>query len=387
MRRIRIADFSTHVSGPTGSLLLRSVGAEVVKIENHRFGDGNRSVPSAPMIGANSTYHQALNFGARSIAADSQSEEWPAVVRAMAKWADCVIAGGRPSDARRLGLDRETIAAINPQAIHCHISGYGPLGPWAERAAHGQNPDALAGLVELEADESGHPRIAAWKPGGTSFAGAMAAMAILAALWHRAERGVVLNVETSLWEAAVWWNWRELTPAANNAEEWKIREFGSRYGVYRAADDRPILIAPIEKKFWDAFCEIAGLEDLRSTGDWSSRYDVGEKSPASRERVLIADAIRMRTLEEWAGLFGPKGIPFCEILTANEVLRTPQAEAMKMLVPIENGDGFAIRPPVRLVDGNGIPAIGIDGRLPALGEHSQEYRPLIDAELRKGEVK
>ena len=383
-RRIKVVDFSTHVSGPTASLFLRSVGADVVKVENERIGDGNRAVPAAPTIDGHSIYHQALNWGARSIAADAKGEEWPAWVRAMTRWADVVIIGGRPSDAKRLGLDRETIAAIDPQVIHCHISGYGSAGPWMERAAHGQNPDALAGLVDLQVDDDGNPQPIGWRPAGTSFAGVAAAVGILGALWHRSERGVVLNVETSLWESAIWWNWRELTAEANLHEEWgRIRDFGSRYATYRTSDGPAVLVAPIEEKFWRAFCDVAGLDELRETGDWASRYDFGEQAESGPERTQIGRAIAEKPLGEWLQLLEPTGVPFCEILGATDVVNVPQVEAMGMFVPLASS-GVAIRPPVRLTSADEV-AFPPDGRLPDLGADTDDFRPLMERELRQEE--
>lgn len=380
-RTLRVADFSTHVSGPTASLFLRAVGADVVKIENHRFGDGNRSVPAAPVVGDNSIYHHALNWGARSVAVDVRSDEWPAWVRAMTRWADVVIVGGRPSDTKRLGLDRATIAAIDDQVIHCHVSGFGPSGPWAERAAHGQNPDALAGLVDLGVDARGNLQPTGWRPAGTSFAGVVAALGVMAAMWHRAERGVVLAVETSLWEAAVWWNWRELTAEANLHEDWgRIRDFGSRYATYRTSDGFPVLIAPIEQKFWQAFCDASGLDALRETGDWTSRYDFGEQTDDGSERQTIAQAIESKSLADWHDLLEPTGMPFCEILDASRVVEAPHTAAREMLVPLLDTGGVAVRPPLDLVDGDN-PVFRVEPTLPPLGADTEEFRHLMEQEL------
>jgi crotonobetainyl-CoA:carnitine CoA-transferase CaiB-like acyl-CoA transferase len=373
---IKVADFSTHVSGPTASLFLRAVGAEVVKVENPRSGDGNRMMSQSPQVGGASIYHHALNWGAKSVAVDARSAGWGGWVAAMAGWADVVIVGGRPSDTRRLGLDRASIAAHNPRAIHCHISGYGPTGPWAERAAHGQNADALAGLVDLTRDEAGDPVPVGWRPAGTSFAGVSAAIGILGALVHRAATGTVLAVETSLWESALWWNWREITAAATVGESWgKITDFGSRYCTYRTSDDRAILIAAIEQKFWEQLCDALGLPDLRERGDWSSRYDFGAAGSDGPERRRLATVLRSRTLADWIAVLEPAGVPFCEILTATDVLQTDQFAHVGMIVDVE-ASGPALRPPLRLLSGTE-PAPDAARRLPELGEHTEEFRRLF----------
>jgi crotonobetainyl-CoA:carnitine CoA-transferase CaiB-like acyl-CoA transferase len=371
----KVADFSTHLSGPTASLFLRAAGAEVVKIENPRFGDGNRWMDSSPQVGGGSIYHHAINWGAKSIAVDPQSDAWPEWVRALTQWADVVIVGGRPSDASRLGLDADTVQGINDQIIYCHISGYGDRGPWLERTAHGQNPDALAGLVDVMRTASGGFEPVGWRPAGTSFAGVCAALGILGALYHREVTGHPLTVRTSLWEAALWWNWRELTAQATVGEKWGVvKDFGSRYAIYRTADDRPILLAPIEQKFWEAFCDAAGLTDLRYRGDWSTRYDFGSAERESAERTQIAEIIAAKTLDEWISILEETRVPFCEVLEASRVLETEQLRSIEMLVEIPGTDFVALRPPVRLTGDETLEAIAARRRLPGLGEHTEEFR-------------
>src|SRR5579863_2845343 len=80
--RPRVADFSTHFSGPMASRLLSDLGADVVKIENPRIGDGNRSL--SPYLDGTGLMHVALNAGARSLAIDRRSPHWQEVVAAAA---------------------------------------------------------------------------------------------------------------------------------------------------------------------------------------------------------------------------------------------------------------------------------------------------------------
>jgi crotonobetainyl-CoA:carnitine CoA-transferase CaiB-like acyl-CoA transferase len=373
---LRVADFSSHVSGPTTSLFLRAVGAEVVKVENPAHGDGNRQMAASPQIDGGSIYHHALNWGAKSVIADPRAPDWAAWVSGMTGWADVVIVSGRPSDVRRLGLDRASVGTANARAIHCHISGYGPSGPWAERAAHGQNPDALAGLFDLEVDEHGRPHPLPWRAVGTSLAGVMGALGVFAALWRRAETGEVLAVETSLWESAIWWNWRQLTALANLDEDWgRVRDFGSRYSTYATADQRALLIAPVEEKFWRAFCEAAGVPDHATTGDWRDRYDFGELALDGAERAWLSDVIARHPLDWWITALEPSGVPFCEVLSPKDVLAAPQLAETAMLVDLERG-GTAIRPPIRLVSDDGpCPLPGT--ALPTLGQDTEAFRSLL----------
>src|SRR3954454_2122613 len=100
---LRVVDFSTHLSGPLATHLLTELGATVVKVENPRTGDGNRAI--FEVGGGMGLFHLALNSGARSLAVDRRSELWPEVVAAAARWADVVVVGARPLDARKRGTD------------------------------------------------------------------------------------------------------------------------------------------------------------------------------------------------------------------------------------------------------------------------------------------
>jgi alpha-methylacyl-CoA racemase len=126
--RPRILDFSTHLSGPIASCLLRDLGAEVIKVENPRTGDGLRDL--LPRIATTGKYHAGLNAGARSLAISTRSEHWSGVVAACAGWADAVTVGSRPVDARKRGLDFATLRAANPELVYCSVSGHGAAGPW-----------------------------------------------------------------------------------------------------------------------------------------------------------------------------------------------------------------------------------------------------------------
>src|SRR5690348_15359123 len=87
----RVADFSVHFSGPVASRHLAQLGADVLKIEAPRTGDGNRW--DRPHVHGVSALHHYLNAGARSLVADARTPEWAEIVGAVARWADVVVVG------------------------------------------------------------------------------------------------------------------------------------------------------------------------------------------------------------------------------------------------------------------------------------------------------
>ncbi len=326
---LRIVDFSTHLSGPLATHLLTELGADVVKVEHHRHGDGNRARLEGEMIDGAGVMHLALNSGARSLAVNSHSEDWPKVIAACAEWADAVVVGTRPADARRRGMDFETMKRANSRLVYCSVSGFGDNGPWRDYTAHGQTIDTFAGLVPVEPGEIQPKTRAGWRSSGPALGGIFAALGVLSALYRR-ENGVdrAQYVSVSLWQAAMWWSWRDLTTLANSGHRWlDYSDLGSRYGLYATADDRALLLAPVEKRFWEAFCDLLGLpEEHRELGDWSSGMCHGAGADFDRERVEIAARVRQRTLDEWLPLLEAAEIPFAPMLSLEEALASEHAE-------------------------------------------------------------
>lgn len=329
----KVADFSTHFSGPVASRRLAQLGADVLKIEHPKLGDGNRSFP--PFYEGEGIHHLYLNAGTRSLALDPRAPEWPKVVEAVGKWADVVIVGNRPSNARRMGIDPATLLALNPQLVYCMITGYGVAGEWAAQPAHGLNMDALAGAVPLERKDGGPEVPEHYRSAGTTIAGIEAAMGIYAALHRRAqgEGGQVVHV--SVWEAALSWMWRDLATYANAHKPWpNYRDLGSRYAVYGTRDEKAILVCPIERRFWERFCDALELPAaLRSRGDWSGGADMGPGY--DDERGLIGKRFAARSRDEWLQILRAAEVPVAPVLDWREAMSSAHAEANGVMARYE----------------------------------------------------
>ncbi|MEB3370513.1 CaiB/BaiF CoA transferase family protein [Saccharopolyspora mangrovi] len=321
---MRIVDFSTHLPGPLAAHLLAELGADVLKVERPGTGDGNRDRRAT--IAGLGDLHVALNSGTRSLAVDSRSARWPEIVGACARWADAVIVGARPESARRLALDFASLTTHNPSLVYCGISGYGARGPWSSLPAHGQNVDARAGAVPLNQDGRRFFTRPGWRPVGAPLAGVFAALGVLAGLQRRSERGDAQCVHVSLWHCAMWWNWRELTSLANDEAPFPDHcAIGPRYAVYACSDDLPLLVCPIEEKFWRRFVELTDLPaSLASRGTWQvGGTDFGYPD----EENLIAAAMTAKSSQEWSSVLADADIPFAPVLDAAEALASEHAAA------------------------------------------------------------
>lgn len=326
-RRLRVVDFSTHISGPMASRHLVHFGADVIKVEDPTYGDGNRGFP--PFAHGSGVQHLSLNPGTRSLALDRRSPDWPATTKALARWADCVIVGNRPSTAAKLGIDFATMQQHNPELVYCLISGYGLGGEWASMPAHGLNIDALAGAIPLDWHE-GVPEIPfSYRSAGTTLAGIHAALGIYAALYQRDHGHAGQLVHVSIWESALAWMWRDTTTQANAGHAWTAyQDLGSRYAVYAAGDDRALLVCPIEQPFWERFCDVIGLPaDVRARGDWRGGSDAGAAYESLGERELVQRHLKQRSRDEWLAAFRHADIPAAPVLDWREAMASDHAQA------------------------------------------------------------
>ena len=145
LQGVRVLDLTRLLPGAYATLLLADLGADVVKVEDPRGGDGMRTLP--PLASGRNVYFEALNRNKRSITLDLRSPDAATVLAALLARSDVVVDSFRPSTARRLGVDVRTLSAAHPRLVCASISGFGLSGPYDERAAHDINYQALAGLL------------------------------------------------------------------------------------------------------------------------------------------------------------------------------------------------------------------------------------------------
>jgi crotonobetainyl-CoA:carnitine CoA-transferase CaiB-like acyl-CoA transferase len=170
----------------------------------------------------------------------------------------------------------------------------------------------------------------------------------------------------------IWSNWRHVTAFANLGEEWwSYANFGGRYATYPASDGKIILACPIEKNFWQSFCDVLGLpEDWKARGGWGkSEMDHGTAYPWERAGIAkqIAQKPRERRIEE----FTRARIPFAPLLSLGEMLAAPHVEAIGAMRDVDV-DGHSARIPACPVSFVNQPASASPMRTPGLGEHNAE---------------
>lgn len=359
--------------GPMASRLLCDLGADIIKVENPKTGDATRGF--APYIHGEGLFHVSMNAGIRSLAMSSRAPEWKPVVEALARWTDVMIVGGQPEGLAKLGIDFETMTRANPRLVWCNLTGYGEKGPLRHLPAHGLNPDAYAGIVPIDWKDGVPWPNAMYQSIGAPLAGVFTALGVLAGLRRRDATGEAQRLDVSLLGAAFWFNWRHVGTWANLGERWfSYGDFGGRYATYETSDRKIILVCPIEKTFWEAFCTLLGLpDDWKTRGTWGrSEMDHGIDYPW--ERAEIARRIREHPRAHWERELVALKIPYASVLTLEEAIGSEQIGAIGAMreVAVDGHRAKIPSMPVHFATGNRGGPLEAPMRTPGLGEHTAQ---------------
>jgi len=297
-----VLDLGQFLAGPFATMVLADFGAEVIKVEPIR-GDSMRMV-ALPFIGA--------QRGKQGLAVDLKSPEGVDVVRRLVAQADVVHHNMTKGTAARLGIDYDTLRAVNPALVHCNTYAYGPEGPMAHFGGLDPLYQAACGL-EYDAGavaEGGAPLYLRF--GMTDTANAfLSAIGVLAALFHRQRTGEGQDVWTSL-----------LNGAAVLASEGLRRSDGPaprRPGLDRglhgsspchrlyATQDGWVQVAAFADDQWRALCAAVGRPELGD--DPKAVGPVARAAHRAELEPVLEAAFLTRTAVGWVELFDVVGVP------------------------------------------------------------------------------
>ena len=366
---LKVIDLTSFLSGPFCTMLLGDMGAEVIKIEEPKAGDANRS--SRPSIKGEGAYFLYANRNKKSMTLNLREEEGRKILIQLAKDADVFVENFRPQVKKRLKIDYPILKEINPRLIYCSISGFGQTGPWAERPGFDQIAQGMSGLMSV----TGFPEYGPTRVGvaiGDSVCGIFAAYGILTALMEREKSGQGQFLETSLLEglisvlgfqAAIYFATGE-TPLPQGNDH----AVNAPYGTYRTKDGY-INIATATQKMWEILSQILGMGEL--TNDPRFRRNDGRVKNKKELRETMEKQLASKTSTEWVEILNQEGIPCGTINTIDQVFQDKQVLHQQMLMEIDHltaGEIKMIGFPVKM---ERTPA-HISLPPPVLGQHNRE---------------
>jgi len=283
---------------------------------------------------------QSLNLGKESIVIDLQSPDGQALVQRLAKTVDILVINYRHGVAKRLGIDYETLSALNPGLIYCRLTGFGVKGSAATAPATDPMMQAYAGLMVggAKIDEDGLPQGIGAASIADAVTGYVTAMAACAALYARKETGKGQVIDGSLLRSALAVQetvvMREPIYDATQrdpmvAEIERIRQNGGTYaqmlavrdgmrgstmtlrfysGAYQAKDG-VIMLGALTPNSRAAGRKVFGVQDdptLQVPEDPSAPEYVARLQDLKR---YLMDTIATKTVKEWISLLEAAGCP------------------------------------------------------------------------------
>ena len=392
---VKVVEFTEIIAGPFAGMLLSDMGAEVIKVEPP-WGDPWRG--TQPISPTESRVFMAYNRGKRSITLDLTTGAAADVLARLIPQMDVAIVNYRPDVAAKLGVDYESLSALNPGLIYCENTAFGRQGPDSYRPGYDMILQAMTGIMTAEGKVSnGAPLHVVSSPFVDTSAGICLAWCVCAALYHRERTGKGQKVETTLLGLALaMLGMRFVEVEALDRENFTttlesltaLRDAGVPYPellqIYEA--DHPVtpgniyyrsyqtadgvvsvgcLSDPLRQRLLDTL----GLTDIRFDPDYDPR---SEAAAAYGDKLMrqAEEAFLTRTAAEWLALLDERGIPAGPVRFIEEVFDDPQVQANGLVSELEHRDAGKLRMVGPLAKFSETP---LDvSPPPALGQHTDE---------------
>jgi formyl-CoA transferase/CoA:oxalate CoA-transferase len=379
---VRVLELAHLIAGPICGMYLADMGADVVKVESREAPDAGRTVYRV-FRGGEGILHLTVNRNKRGLCVDLKRPEGRQVFLRLARWADVIIEGFRGGVAEKLGIDYESVKAVNPRLIYCSVSAFGPEGPWRDKPGLDSLAQAVGGLMAITGESDGGP-VLCGAPVADTLAGLLAMAGILTAIVGRARSGQGQRVDASLLNGMLLAHAARLSVFHETGEQ--PRRWGSGhpevapYQAFRAQDDW-IFVAVWVDRLWTPFCGAVGRPELAT----DPRFATREARIAHRKELgaVLESVFATRTVAEWMEALERADVLCAPINDYPALVRDPQVLATGMIVEQEHpraGRFKTINTPVRFEKTPG----RIRRPAPALGEHTREV--LGEAGFNQGEI-
>ena len=368
LQGIRVLDLSTIVAGPTASMILSDLGADIIKVERTGGGEDGRAM--GPHRGEWGAYFVALNRGKRSIVLDLAKPEGREAVLRLASTCDVFLENFRGGKAAALGLDEAAVRARKPDIIYASLSAYGPGGPDYTKPGYDAVLQARTGIMSVTGTGDGKPMRT-----GVSIldvtTGTWMALGILAALLERKNSGKGQRVDASLFQTGILFMayhlvYRQFAGVDPQPQGARHKAFAP-YGSLPTGDGQIMLGISSDRQFY-RLCEALGHAEWAS--DPRFRANTDRVANVDELENLIGAVLRTRPTSHWVELLDESEIANDPIQSPGQVLQDPQAAALNLFTQINlTGEQPIVLP--RLPIGLSLTPPVFQGPPPSTGEHGR----------------
>jgi len=369
---MRIIDLTQMLSGPYCTMLLRDLGADVIKIEP-LTGDPVRENARAPgdTVRSYGGYFQSINRGKRSVAVDLKTPEGREVVRRLAAEADVLVENYKVGVMERLGLSYESLAELNPRLVYACIRGFGDprtgQSPYTDWPAFDVVAQAMGGLLSMTGPGPSQP-MRAGPAVGDIVPGMITALGIVSAVYRASRTGRGQFVDVAMYDTVLalceqivyrYYYLGEVTEPSGNGHP-----FLCPFDVFPTNDGAVAICAPLDH-LWQELCRCMGRPDLAADETLIKAANRARNCARVRAEITAWTTARSKA-EVVAALAG--AIPCGPVNSIADIAADPHVAARAMLPELDQpGLDRKVRVPSSPIKMTETPA-GPRGRAPLLGE-------------------
>ncbi len=371
---IRVLDFTQFQQGPSATVLMSDLGAEVIKVERLAVGDPSRHVGKRG--DGFSQYFHTHHRGKRSIAVDLRAAQGRELIYELVARVDVVTENFKPVVMERLGLGWDELRARNPRLVYASASGFGPEGPRAQATSWASVAGAAGGGMWANGvrGEKPYANVAAPDPDQTG--GMIFAFAIASALVARERTGEGQLVQTSLYGSQIWGRAPAINAIANGNIVPSARNMpiANMFTLQAQGADGDWLFVGYITDRWAPMCRALEREDLLSDPRFVTLAERNANLEALRSEV--AATIATRPASEWPARFDVEEVPSTLIQDYPMIAADEQAAANEYIIQYEDarfGRLTTVGSPIR--------ANGVQGRVSSLGPDLGEDTDALLGEL------
>ena len=340
---LRVLDVSTILAGPLTCQLLGDFGADVVKIEHPRRGDGMRghglAKDGVPL------WWKMISRNKRMVGLYLGEPEGAELFLQLAERADVVVENFRPGTFERWGVGWEALHERNPGLVLLRVTGFGQSGPYRDRPGFGTLVESMSGFAHLTGQPDGPPTLPAFGL-ADSIAGVTGATAVMMALYHRDARGGTgQQIDLDLLEPIM----TAVGPGVIYADQLGVTQqrTGNRSmnnaprNAYRTTDDHWVAVSTSADTIAERVMRLVGHPEVIDEPWFATgreRAEHGDELDA-----MVGEWIGARTRDQVTAAFEEAGAAIAPIYSPPELLEDPQVQALDMVTTVEDPDLGSVR--------------------------------------------
>jgi CoA:oxalate CoA-transferase len=297
---LRVVEATSRMQGPLAGLLLRMLGAEVVRVEPPG-GDPGRLV--SPVAGDTGSFFLCFNRGKETVELDLARPSGRSDLRELLADSDVFLHNWRPGKAAEWELDRAALAGDFPRLVHAEATGWDPV----EENAHLIGTDFLVQAYAGYGDglnPTGQPPFTSRALLTDCLGALVTCEGLLTALYRREVTGRAPSVRSSLLQGALAGSAHVLEAVARGYEG------NGRCGgrpVWGPLDHplgdpaRPLVVSADDDGRLARLCGVCGVD------------------PAARSREgteqAVADVLAAGDADDWERRVTAAGVPAAAVAT------------------------------------------------------------------------